>query len=166
MTRIVDTQATVDEHVQADGSRMATERHIDDLGRPMTFGPYRLGPGESADTIAALRAERLNVEFAARDAEIAQASLGHIPWSHLEFEDQLGVAAADQMLEFFNFFEGNGNLTPELKRVIRRGWHRYNRAHYIERPLRAEVLQLLALLRTLGILDQARIDAVVAAAGG
>jgi hypothetical protein len=47
--------------------------------------------------------------------------------------------------------------------MIRTGWARYREAHYIERPLRAEVLTLLGLFKLLKLITQERIDAIVAA---
>lgn len=163
-TRIVETAVQVDEHEQGDGSRFATERHTDNLGRQLTFGPYRLGEGESAQTIAQMRAARLNLEFAARDAEAEQAAQGRLPWTHLDFEDQLGADVVAPMLAFFQSFESSESLSPLQKATIRVGWHRYQIAQYIERPLRAEVLQLLGLLQQLGLITQERIDDVIAAA--
>lgn len=162
MTQITQSSWTEDEQPQADGRRWVTERHVDDLGRPMTFN-YLAGDDMDRAAIMAARADRLNAEFAARDAEASEAARGRIPWSKLEFRDQLGQATEVAMDAFFAGFEAHPSLTAEQKATIRTGFNRYKEAHYIERPLRTEVLALLGLLKTLGLITQERIDAIVAA---
>lgn len=164
MTNIVESTYTEDAHQQQDGSRYVVERHVDNLGRPMIFGPYLCGPDMNPQTVMALRAARLNLECAARDAEENEAAQGRTPWSKLEFRDQLGAATEAGMDYFFATFEVNDQLTAAQKMAVRTGWNRYQEAHYIQRPLRAEVLALLALLKSLGLIDQTRIDAITAAA--
>lgn len=161
MTHITDSSYT-EESPQADGRRWVHERHVDNLGRPLSFD-YLADEGVNPATVIAARAERLNAEFAARDAEASQAAQGRIPWSKLEFRDQLGQATEVGMDAFFATFESNPALTAEQKAAIRTGFNRYKEAHYIERPLRAEVLSLLGLLKSLGLITQERIDLIVAA---
>ena len=162
MTSIVES-TYVEGALQQDGRRYVRERHVDDLGRPMTF-EYLATDDMSRDAIMAARAARLNADFAARDAEASEASRGRIPWSKLEFRDALGSQTEAGMDAFFAGFEAHPGLSTEQKAAIRTGYARYREAHYIERPLRPEVLALLGLLRTLGLITQERIDAVVAAA--
>ncbi len=161
MTQIVESTYTEGPE-QADGRRYVTERHVDDLGRPMTF-EYLATDGMNRQEVLTTRAARLNADFAARDAEAAEAAHGRIPWSKLEFRDQLGQQTEAAMDHFFATFESNPALTTEQKAMIRTGWARYREAHYIERPLRAEVLTLLGLFKALGLITQERIDAIVAA---
>lgn len=161
MTQIVESTYT-DGPEQADGRRYIIERHVDDLGRPLTF-EYLASDDMSPQAILQARAERLNADFAARDAEAAEAARGRIPWSKLEFRSQLGQQTEAAMDYFFATFESNPDLTTEQKAMIRTGWARYREAHYIERPLRAEVLTLLGLFKALGLITQERIDAIVAA---
>lgn len=162
MTQITQSTWTEDGASQADGRRWVTERHVDDLGRPMTF-TYLASDGMDRSAIMAARATRLNADFAAKDAESAEAARGRIPWSKLEFRDQLGQATEVAMDGFFASFEARNDLTDQKKAAIRTGFNRYKEAHYIERPLRPEVLSLLGLLKTLGLITQERIDAIVAA---
>jgi hypothetical protein len=164
MTHIVESSCKVDEHEQAGGGRYVVERHVDNLGRAMTFGPYLLADGLDAQAIMTQRAARLNAEFALREAEAAEAANGRTPWSHLEFEAQLGDEAVAGMLAFFAAFEASGALSAAQKAAIRVGWHQYQRAQYIERPLRPSVLALLALLQSLGLVSAERVAAVTAAA--
>lgn len=161
MTHITDSSFTEDEP-QADGRRWVHERHVDNLGRPLSFD-YLADAESNAATIMAARAERLNAEFAVRDAEASEAARGRTPWSKLEFRDQLGQATEVGMDYFFATFESNPALTTEQKAAIRTGYNRYREAHYIERPLRPEVLSLLGLLKSLGLITQDRIDLIVAA---
>jgi hypothetical protein len=163
MTHIVQSTYTQDEHEQAGGGRYTTERHIDNLGRPMTFGPYLCMDNMDPQAIMQARATRLDAEFAAREAEANEAAQGRVPWSKLEFRNQLGQQTEAAMDYFFATFESNPALTTEQKAMIRTGWARYREAHYIERPLRAEVLTLLGLFKALGLITQERIDAIVAA---
>lgn len=163
MTNIVESTYTEDAHEQQGGGRYVIERHVDNLGRPMTFGPYLCALGMNPANVMAARAVRLNAEFASQDAEAAEAANGRTPWSKLEFRDQLGQATEAGMDYFFATFEGNPGLTNEQKAMIRTGWNRYKEAHYIERPLRAEVLSLLGLFKLLGLITQERIDAIVVA---
>ena len=164
MTVITQSIYIADEHTQSSGARYVIERHTDDLGRVMQFGPYLCEPGTNPETIMNERAARLNEEFALRDAESAQAAQGRIPWSKLEFRNQLGAQTEQLMDEFFATYESNPNLTSEQKRQIRTGWRRFQEAHFIERPLRQEVLDMLGLLQSLGLITQQQIDNIVAAA--
>lgn len=163
MTNIVESTYTQDAHEQLGGGRYTYERHVDDLGRPLTYGPYLCADSMNPELIMQARAVRLNAEFAARDAEASEAAQGRIPWSKLEFRDQLGSATEAAMDYFFATFESNEDLSAEQKAVIRTGWNRYKEAHYIERPLRSEVLSLLGLFKLLGMITQAKIDEIQAA---
>lgn len=163
MTSIVESTYTQDDHEQAGGGRYTTERHVDNLGRPMTFGPYLCADGMDPQAILQARAARLNADFAARDSEANEAAQGRIPWSKLEFRDQLGQQTEVAMDAFFASFQARLDLTDTQKAVIRTGYNRYQEAHYIQRPLRPEVLSLLGLLKSLGLITQERIDAIVAA---
>jgi hypothetical protein len=163
MTSIVESTYTEDAHEQSGGGRYVIERHVDNLGRPLSYGPYLCAPNMNPQTIMEQRATRLNAEFAAQDAESAQASQGRTPWSKLEFRDQLGPATEAGMDYFFATFDDNAQLTIEQKMAIRTGWNRYREAHYIERPLRPEVLSLLGLLKMLGMITQAKINEIQAA---
>lgn len=164
MTVITQSIYIADEHTQASGARYVIERHTDDLGRVMQFGPYLCEPDMNPENIMLERAARLNQDFAARDAESAQAAQGRIPWSKLEFRDQLGSQTEQAMDEFFATFESNPALTAQQKNQIRTGWRRFQEAHFIERPLRSEVLSMLGLLQALGLITQQQIDNIVAAA--
>lgn len=164
MTSIVESTFT-EGPAQADGRRYIFERHVDNLGRPMTF-EYLATDDMDRQAILSARVTRLNADFAARDAEASEAARGKTPWSKLEFRDQLGQAAEVAMDAFFATFETNGALTDQQKAVIRTGINRYKEAHYIERPLRAEVLSLLGLLKSLGLITQERIDLITEAANG
>lgn len=164
MTHIVESTFTADAHVQSDGSRYVTERHVDNLGRVLTFGPYLCADGMNPATVMAQRAARLDAEFALRDAEAAQAAQGRTPWSKLEFRDQLGSATEQALDKLIATFEANPGIPDNTKDVMRTGFARYREALYIERPLRSEVLAMLGLLKTLGAITQAQIDAIVAAA--
>lgn len=164
MTIITQSTYVADEHTQADGSRYVIEYHTDDLGRVLQFGPYLCQPGANPQIIMDDRAARLNEDFALRDAEAAQAAQGRIPWTKLEFRNQLGSETEQLMDEFFATFETNTNLSVEQKRQVRTGWRRFQEAHFIERPLRPEVLSMLGLLQSLGLITQQQIDNIIAAA--
>lgn len=161
MTQIVQSTWT-EGAMQQDGRRYITERHVDDLGRPLVF-EYLGTDDMDRNAVMQARAMRLNADFAARDAEAAEAARGRIPWSKLEFRDQLGSQTEAGMDAFFASFESHPALSTEQKAMIRTGWARYREAHYIERPLRPEVLTLLGLFKALGLITQERIDAIVAA---
>lgn len=164
MTVITQSVYIEDDYTQADGSRYVIERHTDDLGRVMQFGPYLCYPDMNPQNIMSARAARLNADFAAREAEELQASQGRIPWSKLEFRNQLGATTEQSMDEFFATFENNPSLTVDQKKQIRTGWRRFQEAHFIERPLKQEVLTMLDLLKSLGLITQQQIDNIVAAA--
>lgn len=164
MTHIVESTYKADEHEQAGGGRYVVERHVDNHGRSVTFGPYLLTAGMDPAAVMAARAARLNDEFAARDAEAAEAAQGRTPWSKLEFRNALGSQTEQALDELIATFESNAAFDAATKRQMRTGFARYREALYIERPLRPEVLSMLGLLRTLGLITQERIDAVVAAA--
>lgn len=163
MTQIVESTYTQDAHEQVGGGRYTTERHTDNLGRPLSFGPYLCAEGMDPQAIMQARAVRLNADFALREAEATESANGRIPWSKLDFRDQLGQQTEVAMDAFFAGFEAHPALTTEQKAVIRTGYNRYREAHYIERPLKPEVLSLLGLLQQLGLITQERIDSIVAA---
>lgn len=164
MTIITQSVYVEDEHSQTDGSRYVIEYHTDDLGRVMQFGPYLCQSGMDPETIMNSRAQRLNVDFALRELEQSQAAQGRIPWTKLEFRNQLGLETEQLMDEFFATFETNPQLTTEQKKQIRTGWRRFQEAHFIERPLKPEVISMLNLLQMLGLITQQQIDNIVAAA--
>lgn len=164
MNSIITSRFVEDAHVQQDGSRYITERHTDNLGRPLTFGPYLCPPNVNPQVVMELRAERLNAEFAVRAEAEALAARGRIPWSKLEFRDALGTDVEQKLDELFATFESNPAFTIEQKRRIRTGWNRHREAHYIERPLRAEVVEMFALAQALGIMTAEKAAEVIAAA--
>lgn len=154
---------TQDATPQADGSYYVVERHTDTLGRVLQFGPYSLSPGMDPNAIMVARAQRLNADFANQYANEVQAAQGRTPWTHLDFRDQLGSTTEQAMDAFFAGFETNSGLTPAQKDLVRTGWRRFQEASFIDRPLRTEVLSLLGLLLSLGLITQAQIDAINAA---
>lgn len=164
MTRIVTSSYAADADEQAGGGRYVVETHTDDLGRTITCGPYLLRDGMDAEAIMRERAERLNAEFAAREANSGEAAKGLTPWTKLEFRAALGQAAEVALDELIATFEA-APFDADTKRMLRTGFARYREATYIERPLRADVMQMLGLLQTLGFLDDDQIAAIVAAAG-
>lgn len=163
MAYIVQSTYKIDETPQPGGGYYVVERHTDNLGRVLTFGPYILSDGMNPQTIMQDRATRLDQEFALREMEEQESSNGKTPWSKLEFRNALGSTVEQSLDELIATFESNPAFPANIKKQMRTGFARYREAQYIERPLRPEVLSMLGLLQSLGMITQEQIDAVIAA---
>lgn len=158
---------TEDAHTQPGGGRYVTERHTDTLGRVLTFGPYLLAEGASAEAVMALRVARLNAEFITRQQEEAAAAVGRTPWSKLEFRNALGSTAEQWLDRLIATLETYALSSEAMRDQLRTGFRRYAEASYIERPLRPEVITLLGTIRAMGgPLTEAQIAAIIEAGNG
>jgi hypothetical protein len=87
--------------VQADGRTRVTETHtLNDGGVPLVF-EYDAGENVDPNLVMIARAERLNAEFAARDAALAEAQNGSIGLTKYQFR-QLFAPAERIAVDAFN----------------------------------------------------------------
>lgn len=141
---------------QADGRRWVRETHITSDSDELKY--EWLGT-QDAQMVLDERVAVLNAQYAARAAArtLVQGSL--IPLSKLEFRNLFGAAKPD--IDAFNAgFEQNQMLTAEQKAAIRSGLEDFKEAKYIERPFRPDVLQLIGLYESIGLLSKAQADKV------
>lgn len=147
---------------QADGRRWVREAHITDEGDELKY--EWLGT-QDAQMVLEERAALLNAQYAARAAARALVAGSLIPLSKLEFRNLFGPAKP--AVDAFNAgFEQSQSLTTAQKAAIRSGLEDFREAKYIERPFRADVLSLIALYQSIGILSAEQADAVRAAGNG
>lgn len=147
---------------QADGRRWVRETHVTTDGDELKFD--WLGT-QDAQIVLDERAALLNAQYAARAAARALVAGSLIPLSKLEFRNLFG--AAKPAIDAFNAgFEASTLLSAEQKAAIRSGLEDFKEARYIERPFRADVLALIGLYQTIGILSAEQADAVRAAGNG
>lgn len=147
---------------QADGRRWVRETHVTDEGDELKY--EWLGV-QDAQMVMEERVAVLNAQYAAREAARALVQGSLIPLSKLEFRNLFG--AAKPAIDAFNIsFEQSPLLTTEQKAAIRSGLEDFREAKYIERPFRPDVLQLIGLYQTIGILSAEQADAVRAAGNG
>lgn len=147
---------------QADGRRWVRETHITSDGDELKY--EWLGT-QDAQMVLDERVAVLNAQYAARTAARALVQGSLIPLSKLEFRNLFGNAKP--AIDAFNAgFEQNQMLTAEQKAAIRSGLEDFKEAKYIERPFRADVLQLIGLYESIGLLSKAQADAVRAAGNG
>lgn len=148
--------------VQADGRRWVYESHVTEDGDELKF--EWLGD-QDALMVLEERAAVLNAQYAARAAARALVQGSLIPMSKLEFRNLFG--AAKPAIDAFNSgFEASPLLTVEQKAAIRSGLEDFKEAKYIERPFRSDVLQLIGLYQSIGILSAEQADTVRAAGNG
>lgn len=147
---------------QADGRRWVRETHVTTDGDELKFD--WLGT-QDAQMVLDERVALLNAQYAARAAARALVAGSLIPLSKLEFRNLFG--AAKPAIDAFNAgFEASPLLSAAQKAAIRSGLEDFKEARYIERPFRADVLALIGLYQTIGILSAEQADAVRAAGNG
>lgn len=147
---------------QADGRRWVVETHTTSDGDELKY--EWLGT-QDAQMVMDERVAVLNAQYAARAAARALVQGSLIPLSKLEFRNLFG--AAKPAIDAFNAgFEQSQMLTAEQKAAIRSGLEDFKEAKYIERPFRADVLQLIGLYEFIGLLSKEQADAVRAAGNG
>lgn len=147
---------------QADGRRWVRETHVTTDGDELKFD--WLGT-QDAQMVLDERVALLNAQYAARAAARALVAGSLIPLSKLEFRNLFG--AAKPAIDAFNAgFEASPLLSAAQKAAIRSGLEDFKEARYIERPFRADVLALIGLYQTIGILSAEHADAVRAAGNG
>lgn len=141
---------------QADGRRWVRESHITSDGDELKYEWLGL---HEAQLVLEERAAVLNAQYAERAAARSMVTGSLIPLSKLEFRNLFGPAKS--AVDAFNAgFEQSNLLTGAQKAAIRSGLEDFREAKYIERPFRAEVLQLIGLYQAIGILSAEQADAV------
>jgi hypothetical protein len=147
---------------QIDGRRWVREAHITDEGDELKY--EWLGE-QDAQMVLEERVALLNAQYAARAAARALVTGSLIPLSKLEFRNLFG--ASKPAVDAFNAgFESSPLLSAAQKAAIRSGLEDFREAKYIERPFRPDVLALIGLYQSIGILSAEQADAVRAAGNG
>lgn len=147
---------------QVDGRRWVRETHATSEGDELKFEWLCT---QDAQMVLEERAALLNQQYAARAAARALVVGSLIQLSKLEFRNLFG--AAKPAVDAFNAgFEASPLLTAAQKAAIRSGLEDFKEARYIERPFRPDVLALIGLYQSIGILSAEQADAVRAAGNG
>ena len=162
MTTIVASQYT-EGPVQADGRRYVTERHTTDDGDTVEF--EWLG-SQQADLVIQARAAILNEQYAAQTAAEAVAAGSLIPLTKLQFRELFTATERAGVDAFRAGLESNPALTTEQKAAIRTGFFDFDAARQIDRPFKPQVLAMLDLFVSLGLLTGARRTVIVEAGNG
>lgn len=162
---LVSSSFEQDAHEQQDGSRYVTERHTDSDGREYQY-VYACPVGVSPQTVMEERASVLNAQLADREAARALVAGTLLPLSKLKFRELFTHAERMGVDALHAGFESSQALTTEQKAAIRTGLEDYRMAEHIDRPFDTRVQQMLGLYVALGLLTQARADAIMAAGNG
>ena len=147
---------------QADGRRYVKERHVDDRGGVYEF--EWLG-SQNAALVLAARAQTLTAQITEQREAEALVSGTLLPLTKLKFRElftgteRAGIDAFRAGLEAMQ-------IPAEQKAAIRTGFADFDSAQNIVRPFLPQVLAMLALFVSLGLLTPERRDEIVSAGNG
>ena len=165
MSYIITSSYTEDAHTQAGGGRYVTERHTDARGQTYEF-TYLLPTTTTAQAVMEARAARLEAQIAEQREAEALVSGTLLPLTKLKFRE-LFTPTERALIDGFRVgLEGNPQLTAEQKAAIRTGFADFDTAQNIVRPFLPQVLAMLDLFVSLGLLTVERRTAIVEAGNG
>ncbi|MFN7881625.1 MAG: hypothetical protein ACK5PF_01210 [bacterium] len=145
---------------QPDGRRWVKERHTDDRGEVYEF--EWLGE-QAADLVLAARADTLSRQLSDQRATEALVAGTRLPLTKLQFRELFTAAERAGIDAFRASFEQIAALTAEQKASIRTGFADFDTARNIVRPFLPPVLAMLGLFVSLGLLTDARRQAIIEA---
>lgn len=148
---------------QVDGRRYVKERHTDDQG---DFYEFEWLGDQSAEPVMTARAEVLNVRLAERAAALAQVAGTLLPLTKLGFRELFTTTERAGIDAFRAGLESNPALNAAQKAAIRTGFADFDVAQNIIRPFLPQVLAMLDLFVSLGLLTAERRTAIVSAGNG
>lgn len=148
---------------QVDGRRYVKERHVDDRGA--IFEHEWLGSQDAGPVLAA-RAARLSALITEqRDAE-ALVSGTLLPLTKLKFRELFTQTERAGVDAFEAGLETNPALSTEQRAAIRTGFIDFDNAQNIVRPFLPQVVAMLDLFVSLGLLTTQRRAEIIEAGNG
>lgn len=148
---------------QVDGRRYVSELHTDDRGQ--TYTHEWLGD-QDADLVLSDRAAVLSAQIAAQRAAEAVVLGTALPLTKYQFRQLFTFAERVAVDELEASLEQHPGLTVEQRASIRTGLKDFNAAQDVARPFLPDVLQMLDLFVSLGILTPERKAQIVSAGNG
>lgn len=148
---------------QVDGRRYVSELHTDDRGQ--TYAYEWLGDQDAAMVLAD-RAAILSAQIAAQRAAEAAVLGTALPLTKYQFRQLFTFAERVAVDELEASLEQHPGLTVEQRASIRTGLKDFNAAQDVARPFLPDVLQMLDLFVSLGILTAERKAQIVSAGNG
>lgn len=148
---------------QVDGRRYVSELHTDDRGQTYTY--EWLGDQDAAMVLAD-RAAILSAQIAAQRAAEAVVIGTALPLTKYSFRQLFTFTERVAADELEANLEQHPGLTAEQRAVIRTGLKDFNAAQDVARPFLPDVIQMLDLYVTLGILTPERKAQIVSAGNG
>lgn len=148
---------------QVDGRRYVSELHTDDRGQTYTY--EWLGDQDAAMVLAD-RAAILSTQIAAQRAAEAVVISTALPLTKYSFRQLFTFTERVAADELEANLEQHPGLTNEQRAVIRTGLKDFNAAQDVARPFLPDVLQMLDLFVSLGILTPERKAQIVSAGNG
>ena len=148
---------------QVDGRRYVSELHTDDRGQTYTY--EWLGDQDAAMVLAD-RAAILSAQIAAQRAAEAVVIGTALPLTKYSFRQLFTFAERVAADELEANLEQHPGLTAEQRAVIRTGLKDFNAAQDVARPFLPDVIQMLDLFVSIGILTPERKAQIVEAGNG
>lgn len=149
--------------IQVDGRRYVRERHVDDRG--VIYEHEWLGDMD-ASMVMTSRVAILNSLIANQRAAEALVSGTLLPLTKLKFRELFTQAERTSIDAFRNSLEVNPMLTTEQKAAIRTGFIDFDNAQNIVRPFLPQVVAMLDLFVSLGLLTTQRRAEIIEAGNG
>ena len=153
----------IDGPPQVDGRRYVSELHTDDRGQ--TYAYEWLGDQDAAMVLAD-RAAILSAQIAAQRAAEAVLIGTALPLTKYSFRQLFTFTERVAADELEANLEQHPGLTAEQRAVIRTGLKDFNAAQDVARPFLPDVIQMLDLFVSLGILTPERKAQIVSAGNG
>lgn len=148
---------------QVDGRRYVSELHTDDRGQTYTY--EWLGDQDAAMVLAD-RAAVLSDQIASQRAAEAVVAGTVLPLTKYQFRQLFTFTERVAADELEANLEQHPGLTAEQRAVIRTGLKDFNAAQDVARPFLPDVIQMLDLFVSLGILTPERKAQIVSAGNG
>jgi hypothetical protein len=148
---------------QVDGRRYVRERHVDDRG--VIYEHEWLGDMD-ASMVMTSRVAVLNSLIADQRAAEALVSGTLLPLTKLKFRELFTQVERTSIDAFRNSLETNPLLTAQQKADIRTGFIDFDNAQNIVRPFLPQVVAMLDLFVSLGLLSSQRRAEIIEAGNG
>lgn len=148
---------------QVDGRRYVSETHTDDRGQVYAY--EWLGDQDAA-LVLADRAAVLSAQIAAQRAAEAVVLGTALPLTKYQFRQLFTFSERVAVDELETSLEQHPGLTVEQRASIRTGLKDFNAAQDVARPFLPDVLTMLDLFVSLGLITAARRAEIVSAGNG
>lgn len=148
---------------QVDGRRYVKERHVDDQGEVYE---YEWLGAQDATPVVQARAAKLSALIAEKREAETLISGTLLPLTKLKFRELFTTTERAGIDAFRAGLETNSGLTTEQKATIRTGFIDFDNAQNIVRPFLPQVVAMLDLFVSLGLLTSERRTAIIEAGDG